>query len=78
MEASTYLIADTSIECFKGLHLIFTLMIAVPALIVYAVGLPFLALVLLIRSRKYRFSIWLQGRFDLSVLCRAPCKSDKN
>lgn len=46
------LMADVHEQCFSGKHKVFLIILAIPSILVWAIGIPLLALVLLLRHRQ--------------------------
>lgn len=53
-------LADLEIVCYKGAHFFWAFYVALPSLIVWGLGIPFFAFVLMFRDRKKLLT--LEGR----------------
>ena len=60
-----WLAADLQEKCMKGRHLAFVFMICVPQVIVYVLGLPLMATLLLYKNRRHLIDEEIQMRWGL-------------
>ena len=51
IDGETRLKPDLNVECWVGEHMFFTLAVALPCLVVWGLGIPFFALVMLMRYK---------------------------
>mmetsp|Transcript_10898 Transcript_10898/g.21305 ORF Transcript_10898/g.21305 Transcript_10898/m.21305 type:complete len:1423 (-) Transcript_10898:160-4428(-) len=63
LEGGLYLDVDLSIKCFDKLHLITSLSVALPAIIIWGLGVPGIILSYLFRNRKSLDDITMKCRF---------------
>jgi hypothetical protein len=63
IEGQLWLISDLSIKCFNERHLTFTLIVALPAILVWGIGVPSFILGFLIKRRSTLHRVSMRGRF---------------
>jgi len=53
VEGKYYLTSDVTVTCYEGTHKFYSLVIVVPSLIIWVMGIPMFALYLLIKNKKH-------------------------
>lgn len=63
MDGTSRVYADLSIVCYKGAHFFWTYGVALPSIIVWGVGIPFFAYLLLLREKHKLGTLELREKF---------------